>query len=150
MQILTKKQVKYCRLVTEQSTTKEYCLGIHFQDKLFVADKFFAGDRQQEAIDYCQNKYLTDGGNRAYILLTNMAGLTVWQEDKTARIVGVKSPEDFVLGLKLNSLLGEVRDVVKTAIGDRYSNSKIDCLLNSLETSLQKTASLEQKLSDGQ
>ncbi|MEL6930973.1 MAG: pleckstrin/ G-protein interacting- domain protein, partial [Cyanobacteria bacterium J06600_6] len=71
MQILTKKQVKYCRLVTEKPANTKYCLGVHFQNKLFVSNKFFPGDRRQEAIEYCQNSYLNDGGKRAYLLVIN-------------------------------------------------------------------------------
>ena len=101
MQILTKEQVKYCHVVTKKSAALDYCLGIYFQDKLFVSDKFFAGDRQQQAIDYCQNRYLADGGKRSYILLANKAGLTVWQEDNGCSNCGTQKPKGLYSRLRI-------------------------------------------------
>jgi len=149
MQILTRKQVKYCRIVTTKSAALEYCLGIHFQDKLFISDKFFARDRQQRAIDYCQNRYLADGGKRSYILLANMAGLTVWQEDKTAQIIGVKSPEELIQDLELDTSIAQVEDIIKISISDRQKDSQTNKLINNLEMSLPKIIGLKQKVQDG-
>ena len=146
MQILTKKQVKYCRVVTKKSAVTDYCLGISFQDKLFVSGKFFAGDRRQEAIDYCYRKYLAGQGKKVYILVANVAGLTVWQEDEFARIVGIKSPESLVPDSELDSFVIQMHDLVKIITSDRQNDSKIDKSINSIEKSLQRIVDLEQKV----
>ena len=148
MQILTKKQVKYCRVVTKKSAVIDYCLGIFFQDKLFVAEKFFASDRQRQAVDYCYRKYLAEGGKKSYILISNVAELTVWQEDKFAQIVGTKSPKSFIADLELDRFIIQIRDT-KILISDRYNNSETNRLFDSLETSLQRIIDWEQKVRDG-
>ena len=148
MQILTKEQVKYCRVSIEKSAVIDYCLGISFQNKLFVAGKFFAGNRQRQAMDYCYRKYLAGKGKKSYILISNVAGLTVWQEDRFAQIVGTKSPESFVANLEINRFIVQMRDT-KILIGDRHNNSKTNKSLDSLEMSLQKMIGWEQKVRDG-
>ena len=148
MQILTKKQVKYCRLVTIKSAVREYCLGVNFQDRLFVAERFFAGDRQQQAIDYCQSKYLTDGGATAYLLVSNAAGLTVWQEDKVARVVGKKRFQDLVASLKLDDSIVQIQEIAKIC-SDRSNSSDEELLVRNLNTSLSKILDLQQQINAG-
>ena len=148
MQILTKKQVKYCRIVTKKDAVLDYRLGVSFQDKLFVSEKFFAGDRQQQAIEYCQTKYLVEGGKGSCLLLANVAGLTVWQEDKAARIVGKKSPEDFVANLELDSLTMQMQNIIDS-IEESQPDSQIDRLIDRLKISVREIIGLKQKVKNG-
>jgi len=141
MQILTKGQVKYCRIAIERHGGVDCCLGISLHNKLFVSDRFFAEDRRSEAIAYCQSKYLADKGEKSYFIVINIAGLTVWQEDKSARLVGKKSPEDFVADLELGSSIMQMQEMLKTPASGRQ--------IENLETSLEKIMNLKQKIENG-
>ncbi|MEL6494588.1 MAG: hypothetical protein AAFQ41_05615 [Cyanobacteria bacterium J06623_7] len=149
MQILTKKQVKYCRLVKQRLEEFEYCLGINFQNKLFVSDKFFAHDRQQQAIAYCQTKYLAAGGEVSYILLANIAGLTIWREDKMAMIVGEQSIDNFLSNLELVSLPIQIQNIMQVALQAYPQDTTVGELIDRLKVSLWEIVGLNQQVQNG-
>ena len=148
MQILTVRQVKYCHLIINKSDKTVYVIGLSFQNKLFVRDRVFTYSNRQKAIQYCQTIYLANKGRKFYLLLKEAVGFTVWIEDKSARVIGSKSPEDVMHELRLSDPVAKLQNIGTIDIGDR--NVFIDSVagenLIELEISLHRAISLGQKL----
>ena len=149
MQILTVPQVEYCHLIINKSTKTLYVNGLSFQNKLFVRDRVFADSNRQKAIQYCQTMYLANRGSKFYLLLKEAAGFIVWIEDKSARVIGSKSPEDVMHELRLSDPVAKLQNI-GIDIGDRhvFIDSVASKNLIELEISLHQAISLGQKLMD--
>lgn len=148
MQILTARQVEYCHLIVNKSTQTLYKTGISFQDKLFVRDRVFACSDRQKARHYCETMYLANKGSKSYLLLEEAAKLTVWLEDKSARIIGSKSPEDVIQELKLANSVVAMQNM-RIDIGERQFSIDKEADRNPIENlkiSLDRAISLGQKL----
>ena len=147
MQILTVRQVKYCHLIINKSDKTVYVIGLSFQNKLFVRDRVFTYSNRQKAIQYCQSMYLANQGSKFYLLLEETTGFTVWIEDKSARVIGSKSPEDVMHELRLENPVAKLQNI-GIDIGDRhvFINSIAGENLIELEFSLHRAISLGQKL----
>ena len=148
MQILTARQVEYCHLIVNKSAQTLYMTGLSFQDKLFVRDRVFACCDRQIAIQYCETMYLANKGSKSYLLLEEGAKLTVWLENKSARIIGSKSPEDVIHELKLANSVVAMQNM-RIDISDRQLSIDREADKNPIEnlkTSLDRAISLGQKL----
>jgi len=157
MQILTNKQVSYCNVSTEKTGGKEYLPGISFQNKTYIKEKFFTLEDEHNAIKYCKSKYLADRGKKSYILVKDSTGLTVWMEDKTAKMLGIEDPLEIIKKIDLEDLVSQMRSVGGIKIKDRRHNLKVykQCvvgsevcqyLIDSLELSIEQAIYLGQRL----
>ena len=150
MQILTARQVEYCHVIVNKSSKTIYVTGLSFQNKLFVRDRVFIYRDRQKAIHYCQMMYLANQGSKFYLLLEEVAGFTVWTEDKSARVIGSKSPEDVMDELRLENPVAKLQNL-GIDIGDRhfwFDSEAGKNLIENLEISLHRAISLGQKLMD--
>ena len=159
MQILTNHQVEYCNLETKIAGNIECLPGVSFQDKLFIKKKFFAPEAKAQAIEYCKQKYLAAKGSKAYILIDDITGLTVWIEDKSAIIAGDKDPLEIIKNIDLEDLVSKMRSVGGIKIKDRQyhlksykqcfvGNEACEYLMERLSLSVEQAISLGQRLID--
>ncbi|MEM8829715.1 MAG: hypothetical protein AAGE96_10200 [Cyanobacteria bacterium P01_G01_bin.19] len=159
MQILNNQQVSYCNLFIEESGNREYLPGMIFQDKVYTKKKFFSLEKKQDAVKYCKQKYLDSKGKKSYTLVEDTIGLTVWVENKFARVIGAEDPLQIIKDIDLEDLVSKMRSVGGVKIRDRRYNLKLykQCVVGSevceyltdkLELSIQQAVSLGQRLMD--
>ena len=154
MQILDERQINYCNVVVE----KECLLGMSFQDKIYLRNKLYSLTDKLNAIEYCKQKYLDAKGSKSYALVKNATGFAVWVENKSAKILGQKDPLEVIYNLDLKDLVSKIRSVRGIKIQDRdsmnvyerYTTGKEvnECLIDSLELSIEQAINLGQKLMD--
>lgn len=159
MQILNNQQVSYCNIARDNMGEQEYLPGISFQDKVYTKNNFFPLSNKEDAIEYCKQKYLASRGSTSYILVQDTIGLTVWCEDKSAKILGEEDPLEIIRQIDLEDLVSKMRSVGGIKIKDRRYNIKVykQCvvgsevcqyLTNALELSIEQAIKLGQRLVD--
>ena len=157
MQILNNQQVSYCKVSTKKMGEPEFLPGISFQDKIYIKHKFFFLEDKHDAVKYCKQKYLEERGGKSYVLVEDTIGLTVWVEDKSARILGEEDPLEIIQNIDLEDLVSKMRSVGGIKIRDRRHNLKVykqcvvgsevcEYLADSLELSIEQAISLGQRL----
>ena len=155
MQILNDRQVSYCNVVIK----KKYLLGMSFQNKIYIKNKLYSSTDKHDAIEYCRQKYLEARGSKSYILVENITGLTVWVENKSAKILGQEDPAEIIKNIDIEDLVAKMRSVGGIEIEDRQHNMNVykECvvgnevceyLINSLEVSIKQAIALGQRLMD--
>lgn len=154
MQILNEQQISYCNVVVG----KKCLLGMSFQDKIYLKNKLYSLTNKSNAIKYCKQKYLDAKGSKSYALVENVTGFTVWVENKSAKILGREDPLEIIHNIDLKDLVSKMRDVRGIKITEQDStnvktlytigNEVSECLINSLELSIEQTINLGQRLMD--
>lgn len=159
MQILNNKQVSYCNVAKNNQDKLECLPGMSFQDKVYVKNKFFPLENKNDAIEYCKQKYLDSKGRTSYVLVEDTIGLTVWNEDKSAKVLGEEDPFEIIREIDLEDLVSKMRSVGGIKIRDRRYNLKVykQCvvgsevcqyLIDALELSVEQAIKLGQRLMD--
>lgn len=141
MQILTSKEVEYCYVTVDRLVKSLYLSGLYFQNKLYVKEQVFAYSEKQKAIHCCEAMYLANKGNKSCLLLEEASEFTVWIEDKSARIIGSKSPELIIEELRLENI--EIDFCAQELEQDSAISLK---LIKTFETSWQRVINLGREL----
>ena len=160
MQILTNNQVTYCNLMLQNGEGTEYLPGVSYQNKLYIKNKFFTLEQRQEALAYTKQKFLELKDKIiSYLVVEDNTGLTIWQEDSGASIVGKEEEIDPIKEINLEELVAQMRSVGGIKIKDRRHNLKVysQCFIGSdavkwivenLKLSSQQAVRLGQRLID--
>lgn len=159
MQIITNNQVEYCNLQIKSRENSECVPGISFKNKLFAKCKFYFAEQKSLALEYSKKKYLECKGAIAYVILEDITGLTVWEEDKSAIIAGQDDPLTFIQSIDLEDLASKMRSVGGIKIKDRlyYLKTYKQCFegteackyfMDVLNLSVEQAIALGQRLID--
>ena len=153
MLILSADQVEYCSVVCQGAGEAHIQPGLLYQKKLFVKDKSYSKEQQQEAIQRARQAFLAQKAQVLYLVVEDPISATIWHQDDRAQLA------DKLALINLEQLVAEMRTVGGVKIHDRsyhlvnyprcfVGSEAVDWLANRFNITRESAVRLGQRLVD--